>query len=432
MLQHFVGQVLVIHLEGLKAAYTAQDDQESVDALEVVLRRQRTIKGRRDVWGMARPELVDVKFLQQINKAECTLPIANGLKVNLRDGSVLARTREDMFTFECPVSVLPDSDPLVHACRFFSEIMGEDQPTIDWLQKFLGYCLTSDITERILLICWGVGHNGKSTMCELMEIIMKPLYVTCAKEVLMKPDRQRSSNSATPELVRLSGANLVVMAETDKGVQLDVPLVKSITGGDQLSVRQLYGQQFEIHPTFKLIMPTNHKPVFNPDDEAMRNRVRFLPFSTQFVAQDPSRPTPLLPHERHRDAEFVKALKTTHLSEVFTWLVRGARRWHVEGLGDVPMRMQDATQAYMNGMDTVAEFLEECCVQGEGHTCLGGPLHAAYVAWCGRNTVLTSKLSGRDFGVRLKKMGFEVRKSNGSSKYLGLALLNERQDICIS
>ena len=35
------------------------------------------------------------------------------------------------------------------------------QSLIDYLRRFLGYCLSGDVSEQILAIFWGVG-NGKS------------------------------------------------------------------------------------------------------------------------------------------------------------------------------------------------------------------------------------------------------------------------------
>jgi putative DNA primase/helicase len=280
--------------------------------------------------------------------------------------------------------------------------------------------LTGHTYERMLMILWGEGHNGKSTLCDLMAEILGPkLFTPCGKETFMKGDRAQQANAASPQLVRLNGARVVVMSETNKNESLNESLVKSITGGDPISVRQLHGQQFEFTPTFKLLLPTNHKPSLNSEDGAMRDRVRFLPFFAQFVDREP---VPTNPHERKRDPTFASALRTTHLNEIFTWVVQGCQRWYKEKLSQVPKRMLSAKQDYLNEMDTVANFLEDCCIQEPDLHCSSSDLYGAYQQWCARNQ--ERKLSLKDFGVSLK-VRFECRKTNGGRMtYFKIGLSN--------
>jgi putative DNA primase/helicase len=41
---------------------------------------------------------------------------------------------------------------------------------VDYVQRFLGYCLTGNVAEQILAIFWGIGANGKSTLLVLCHV----------------------------------------------------------------------------------------------------------------------------------------------------------------------------------------------------------------------------------------------------------------------
>ena len=49
----------------------------------------------------------------------------------------------------------------------------------------------------------------------------------------------------------------------------DEATVKSLTGGDTVTARYLYGEHFEFQPQFKLALVTNHLPRIDGSDEVL-------------------------------------------------------------------------------------------------------------------------------------------------------------------
>jgi putative DNA primase/helicase len=60
----------------------------------------------------------------------------------------------------------------------------------------------------------------------------------------------------------------VVSLELERRSTLAEGLVKSITGGDRISARYLYGQRFDFEPTHTVVLVTNHLPRVRGTDEA--------------------------------------------------------------------------------------------------------------------------------------------------------------------
>ena len=77
------------------------------------------------------------------------LPILDGKVIDLRDGSVRERLKEDYFSFECPVTLSDNTD---HAKKFFMDIADNDEEIYDLIIKELGYAMTGFIDSRCFFI----------------------------------------------------------------------------------------------------------------------------------------------------------------------------------------------------------------------------------------------------------------------------------------
>lgn len=73
--------------------------------------------------------------------------------------------------------------------------------------------------------------------------------------------------------------------------------MKQATGGDPLSVRQLYGAQFVFYPKATILLCCNDVPAANSCDGGMIRRQRVIPLDQKFVAE----PNPNRPHEQRID-----------------------------------------------------------------------------------------------------------------------------------
>ena len=81
------------------------------------------------------------------------------------------------------------------------------------------------------------------------------------------------------DLAMLRGARLVTAIETEEGKRWDESKLKALTGGDPIAARFMRQDFFEYIPQFKLLIAGNHKPSFRNVDEAIRRRVKLVPFT---------------------------------------------------------------------------------------------------------------------------------------------------------
>ena len=331
------------------------------------------------------------------------LNCANGT-VDLRTGELRPHRRKDMITKLCPT----EYDPAAEAPRFMAflgEIFDGNSALIEFIQRAVGYSLTGVIREHCLFILHGSGANGKTTLVEAIAAAIGDDYAQRAPvELLLK----KRSGSVPTDVARLRGSRFVSAQEVDQGCMLAESLVKTLTGGDKLAARFLYRDYFEFAPTHKIFLCTNHKPEIKGTDHAIWRRVRMVPFNV------------LIPPQK-QDLELPDKLKL-ETPGILAWAVKGCLSWQKIGLRE-PTEVLRATEEYRQEQDTMAKFLDDCCVRDKMSTARAGELYEAYQRWCVANGVETP--SAVRFSYSLADRGFAKDGDREGRFYKGLGLLDD-------
>jgi putative DNA primase/helicase len=287
--------------------------------------------------------------------------------------------------------------------QFVAEVM-PDKATRLWLQRWLGYCLTGDISEQCIAIFEGKGANGKSTLVDVVARMLGDYAVTVPIETFLHQER-RSGSGPTPDLARLPGARLVRTSEPEPGARLSESTIKQFTGGERITARHLFRDMFEFKPAGKLVMSVNIRPTIVGKDYGIRRRIHVVPFRQQF----------------QRTPGLIEAL-LAEKPGILNWLLEGYAMWREDGLG-TSTEIQAASKAYFEEMDPIGSFVEDCCETGSSHSEFYSTLRAAYLRWC--TQVGEDAKGDTPFGRRISDMGFGKIKSSGMSRRTGLRVKDE-------
>ena len=324
--------------------------------------------------------------------------------IDLQSGVARAAAPADYVTKSLGVASVGNAGHALRWLQFLDQVFGGDQELIDWLQRFCGYLLTGSTREHMFLFCFGHGANGKSVFIELLKHIMGDYSRAIASETLSEAKRQ--AGGATPDLVALIGARLVLCSETEDNTALSESLVKSLVSGDSMAVRPLYSAPVQFTPNFKLVMAGNHKPVVRGNDDGIWRRVRLLLFGKTFSPDE-------------RDPHLLAKLKA-EAPHILAWMVAGCIAWQQQGLADTPATIRQATDDYQADQDLMARWLGECTVHSVHDETTSGDLYASYKVWCLDNGLKPA--NSATLGRRLSERGYSVRKSHGKSIWRGLTL----------
>lgn len=283
---------------------------------------------------------------------------------------------------------------------FLNDIFAGDQKVIRYIQKALGYSLTGSTREQIIFILFGKGRNGKSIFVEVISEILGDYSNNMQAKSLMV----KKNDNVNTDIARLSKARFVTSSEPNEGFRFDEGLIKQLTGGDKVTARFLYAEEFEYTPKFKIWVSTNHKPIIRGTDDGIWRRLVLIPFDVQ------------IPEEK-----VDKDLKYKLLREapaILNWMAEGAYMWMQEGLA-MPEKLKEASKAYRNEMDVIEQFIEDECKRVDDAKVKANELYELYKRWANDNG--NYKMSNKDFGIKMKEK-FKYKKTNSGMFYFGLKI----------
>jgi putative DNA primase/helicase len=331
------------------------------------------------------------------------LNLQNGT-LDLKTNTLKPHARLDLLTHYVNIPYDPKAQcPQWH--NFLNKIMSNNQDIIGFLQRAVGYSLTSETNEQCLFFLYGQGQNGKTTFIEtVLENLLDKYARRISTEALLL---KRHPVNANNEIARLKGARIAITSEISQSRRLNESLVKDLTGEDTISARFLYSEPFDFKPTSKLWVYGNHKPIITGIDDGIWRRIKLIPFTVRIP-------------DKEKDLSIKKKL-LAELPGILQWAVKGCQLWQQHGLQE-PQEVIEATQVYRREMDNIELFLEECCVIQPGVRTTARELYEAYVGWCRKNE--EEVLSQKKMGEHLTKKGIERKKGMYGWGWLGIGLVN--------
>lgn len=323
--------------------------------------------------------------VDELDADRWALNVLNGT-IDLRAGMLRPHDPGDLITKLAPVVYEPGAGH-DRWYEFLDQALGGDVDLQRWLQRAIGYTLTGDTSEEVLFFVHGPGGTGKSTFLQAVIGVLGDYARTADFESFTH--REQAQN-ARPDIARLAGARCVTSIEVDDGKRLAEGLVKTITGGDVITARFLYRDEFEYRPQFKLWLAANHKPAVRSNDSAMWRRIRLVPFT----------------HAPARRDDTLKAELTNPAiagPAILDWAIAGCLNWQRQGLA-APDAVRDATESYRAEQDPLADWIEDHCVLDPTSWVRSVDLRSSYETWA-KEAGYRHTLSPRAFRELLEERG---------------------------
>lgn len=378
--------------------------------IDKVLKRCLKYNCSKNIYDYAKVKLLDKDFKFKINSMSYLLPISNCKVINLKTLKVRDRMLNDYFDFELDVNYTFNC---TKAIDFFTKICNNNKDIINYLQKILGYSITAETTERSIYIFWGKGSNGKSAIMDLINTVFNKFYQTVDRKVFMK---DKNNSNHTSHLVPLMNCRIACYCESEDGDKLNSGLIKSLTGNDLITCRQLYGEQFTFKPFAKYFILTNNKPQFSASDSALIDRICFIHFNAKFV-DDPKE------NEFKKDPKLIDELKTKYKDEIFSWICQGAYEYYKllskNKRIKVPEIIKKAKEEYIKEMDNVMLFINEKCCIDEISRIPRTELYNYYINWY-KDNIDNNKPKATDFYKRLDQLDYQFVMVKGTRYIKGL------------
>lgn len=322
--------------------------------------------------------------------------VINGT-INLRSGEFREFRREDLLTQTANVIYDPGARAPTWGA-FLDRIMANDATMISFLQRAAGYAITGDCSEEAVFLLYGTGANGKSKFIDALAFMMGEYSKKTAVHTVME---MKNESAISSDVAALKGVRFAYASEPNKGRRLDEGKIKDMTGREKISCTRKFCEPEEYQPQFKLFISFNHKPVIRSVDDGIHRRIMFIPFDVKIPDAEKDKG---LDEKLHAEA-----------SGILNWVLSGVRMWLESGL-KFPEKAKKATENYFDEMDSLGEFLDDCCIIEPSQFIPFDDLYNIYVQWCEykRSYVMTNKafsqslnerdiISDKQKGIRGKK-----------------------------
>jgi len=377
-----------------------KDDKKAASTLKSRLCSAQT---QRNVISLAKQRPTIFHKSEEFDREEFLIGAPKGQLVDLRTGEVRAATAQD-FLMKA-VSCVPSNAPCPRWEKFIDEITDGDRGLRSYLQRMLGSWLTASVRDQVLAVFHGHGGNGKGTLIAVIQHILGKYSRTIPVDSLVT---KKSGDTDLTGVAMLCGARLAVAQEGETTRRFNAGLIKTLTGGDELTGRLLYENKFSFKPTHKLVILTNNKPRIDLDG-GIKRRLHLVPFTRSFEG----------------------AAKNVHLKEellteapgILSWMIEGCLAWQQRGL-EAPSSVVDYTNEYFEEADDLKSWIEQNCVRDPNRWTSAVDLFSDWRMFCkeGRAFAGTQK----DFVEHLVREGFQKKRNRKGDKrgVVGLSIRN--------
>jgi P4 family phage/plasmid primase-like protien len=336
-------------------------------------------------------EVAEKSIEGKVNMKDCVY--------NMRTGEVTEHSPDNYFFFKTnfnydPKALCPKFD------AFVNEVLEGDEERIQTLKEFSGYGVASEGAnyEKIAILI-GDGANGKSVYLNIIRgLFFENAVSGYPLEAL-----------ASKEGVRFEALNkpMNICEESDGRITKKVASVlKNMSGGGIVDVRELYGKSMSVHWTSVLFVAMNEPPVILDRTGGLRRRLLFINFD-YFVPIS------------KRDPYLAQKILAEEAPGIFNTLIDAYKNLKKRGHFIVPKTSSQTLEDIIDENDTLAQWLE---AETEWTSCDDmntitsyTVLHRNYLHYL-KNTGVRGSYSQRKFSRELNTKVQRILDKNGEGE----------------
>lgn len=402
------GAKTLIEKMGSRAESALNEKQKkAVQALQDARAYGKYIANRRKSTGI-RATLTEAKPILEINPqlldSNPYLLCTPGGTYDLREGpsSLRLNSPEDYITKITAVSASYTGKELWDA--HLKSVFCGDQELIDYVQLICGTILVGQVKMEGIIMAYGGGRNGKSTLWNVIARVLGNYSGTLSAETLTTSCKHNNR----PELAELRGKRLVIAAEMREGAILDDGVVKVLSSTDLIHAEKKYRAPFAFTPSHSTVLYTNHLPKVRATDDGIWRRLHVIPFEARFTGKGDVK--------NYADFLFQNAGEY-----ILLWMIEGAQKaYALEYSFERPKCVQAAIDAYRAANDWFGNFISEKCIVHPDARAESGKLYTAYRNYCLETNEYTR--STKDFYRAVEVAGYQRTTSKGCTSIRGLQL----------
>ena len=282
-----------------------------------------------------------------------------------------------------------------------------DQDLKRYVQQLAGFAAIGGVFAENLIIAYGEGRNGKSTLFNVIARVLGSYSGSLSADVLTNSCRR----NIKPELAELRGKRLVIASELEEGNGLNTAVLKQLCSTDPIYAEPKYRRPFSFIPTHLAVLCTNHLPSISTMDTGTWRRIKVVPFNA--VIQGDS-----------EVKNYTEYLFKSAGGAILKWIMDGSKMVIENGYKiEAPDAVKSVVEEYRATNNDFQEFLDSCCNVGDGYSIPSGELYTAYRSYATSQGFFPK--NKQNFYSNLERAGFSKRRVTRGVVVMGLTLKTE-------
>jgi len=327
---------------------------------------------------------------------------------------------------------IPSNKYIKKSNNILESIFWSDESKRYVLQQLANSLVGHNDPEKVLFFI-GNGANGKGVLITIMRAFLGNLWGNLESDYFFESKHGVHANRPMPGIVDNKNSRGVCVNEPPEIRKMHIDLLKKLSGGDELSVRTLYGQNFEMVAKFILVFLMNNEPMLNitgdaNEAESLVRRLVMIEFLNTFKSKPD--PNNLFHKEKKLDLKS-EIIRNKKFKMAFMYIFINFYYDSLKNPQDQPLEISKRTQKYLNKNSPISSFISEMCVttKNQNDYISGKALFEAFKEFNDCDNVIIFK----NFIEKIKNKGITYkRKTNEPHKglycFFGIKLLNDIKD----
>jgi putative DNA primase/helicase len=292
---------------------------------------------------------------------------------------------------------------------FLTKLWPKDPDSINTLQEWFGYCLTTDTSQHKILMVIGPPRSGKGTICRILQSLLGEQN-TCAPAL--------SSLGSPFGLQPLLGKTLATITDARLSGRADLAMVTerllSISGEDAQTIDRKHLLSLTVRLPLRFMILSNELPALRDSSSALARRLIVLQQTESWYGRE--------------DRRLCLRLKK-ELSGILNWSIQGWKRLHERGHFEQPKSALELVGQMEDLSSPIGAFISERCIVGLNEEVDRKVLYEEWRKWSEQNgyKVTTRAQFGRDLSAAVPNLDrTQPRTESGRrSCYSGISLQPE-------
>ncbi len=322
--------------------------------------------------------------------------------VNLKTGKIVPHDKSKLCT---KITQVAPSDTGCEIWeKFISDVTCEDGSTAGFLQLVSGMAAIGKVYHEGVIIAYGGGRNGKST---LFNSLCRALGDYAGSLAVNTLTTERGGNKGA-SLATLRGKRLVVAAELEEGSRISTSMLKQIASTDRLVAEEKFRAPEEFEQSHTLVLYTNHLPRVGSTDAGTWRRLTAILFNARFEGSAVV-------------ANYADILFERAGGAILRWIIEGAVNFARNKFKlDIPESVQEVSEGYRASEDWIGNYINERCTNEVSARTGARDLYIDYRAWAEENGDYVRR--ERDFAAALEGRGYQKIAPGNRRVWIGLKL----------